>query len=213
MDASRLDRVGPVAGVLAVLLTFVSLAMTMPDMPEFMDDADKITSFYTDDSGKLMGGYLIDAFGTILLLVFVAALYVRLGGVRRGILPPASFGAGIAMCAMFMLYDVVNLAASARVEEQGATVPEIATTLNDIGFLALGVGATMFAAVFLVCAGLSALASGALPRWLAYVGFVVALGLLIPPISYVFLVPLLLWVLVASILMWMDRAPAAAATA
>jgi hypothetical protein len=213
MNQSRFGRVGPVAGVVSVVLTVISLVMTGSDMPEFMDDADNITSYYADDPGKLIAGYALDGLGTILLVVFVAALYVRLGGVRRGTLPPAAFGGAIAMCAMFMLYDVLNLAASARVDEAGSISAEEATTLNDLSFLALGAGATMFAAVFVACAGASALGSGVLPRWLCYLSFPLALGLLIVPISYVFLPVLLLWVLAVSVLMWMQPETAATTAA
>ena len=202
-EASRWERVGPAAGIVAVLLTVVSLLMTGSDMPDFIDDAEAITGYYTDDPGKLIGGYIIDAFGTILLVVFAAAVYVRLGGVRRGALPPAAFGGAIAMCAMFMLYDVINLAVSFRADEDGA-LGESAVLMNDLSFLALGVGATMFAAVFVACAAWSALGSGVLPRWLCYLSFLLALGLLIAPISWAFLPVLLLWVVAVSVLMWMD---------
>lgn len=201
-------RVGPLAGIVAVVLTVISLAMTGSDMPDFIGDAEEITAYYGDDPGKLIGGYLIDTFGTVLLLIFVAAVYVRLGGIRRGTLAPASFAGGVAMCCMFMLYDVINLAASFRAEEEGGIGAESAVTLSDLSFLALGVGATMFAAVFVACAGWSALGSGAFPRWFSYLSFVLALGLLIPPISWAFLPVLLVWVVIASICMWRDKAAA-----
>ena len=207
MQASRWERVGPAAGIVAVLLTIVSILMTGSDMPDFIDDAESITGYYTDDPGKLIGGYVIDAFGTILLVVFAAAVYVRLGGVRRGALAPAAFGGAIAMCVMFMVYDVINLAISFRADEDGA-LGESAVLLNDLSFLAIGVGATMFAAVFVACAAWSALGSGVLPRWLCYVSFLLALGLLIAPISWAFLPILLLWVLVVSVLMWMTPSAA-----
>jgi hypothetical protein len=210
MQRSRSERVGPVAGVLAVLLTIVSILMTGSDMPDFIDDADAITGYYTDDPGKLIGGYIVDAFGTILLVVFAAALYVRLGGVRRGTLPPAAFAGAIAMCAMFMVYDVINLAISFRADEDGA-LGESAVLMNDLSFLALGVGATMFAAVFVACSAWSALDTEVLPRWLCYLSFLLALGLLIAPISWAFLPVLLLWVVAVSVLMWMDPRAADAA--
>lgn len=209
MSTQRADRIGPAAGIVAVVLTVISLVLTGSDMPDFMDDADKITAYYSDDPGKLLAGYMIDAFGTILLVVFAAAVYVRLGGIRGGTLPPAAFGGAIAMCAMFMAYDVINLAAAARADEGGSIGPEEATTLNDLSFLALGAGATMFAAVFVACTGASALRSGVLPRWLAYVSFALALGLVIVPISYVFLPVLLLWVVAVSALIWMSPAESA----
>jgi hypothetical protein len=215
MNTPRWERVGPIAGVLAVVLTVVSL-LVIGEGPDFIDDAEEITSFYADDPGKLIGGYLIDAFGTILLVVFAAAVYVRLGGIRGGTLPPAAFGGAIAMCAMFMLYDLLNMALAFRADEDGA-IPADAIVLNDLGFAALGVGATMFAAVFVACTALSALGSGVLPRWLCYLSFLLALGLLIAPISWAFLPVLLLWVLAVSVLMWMeprraDVAPPPAAT-
>lgn len=213
MNTSRWERVGPVAGVLSVLLTVVAVVMTSSDSPDFIDDPDKIAAYYADDPGKLMGGFIADAFGTVLLVVFAAALYVRLGGVRRGTLPPAAFGGAVAMAVMFMVYDVINLGLAFRADEDGGVPLESAAVLNDISNLALGFGATMFAAVFVAGTALSALESGVLPRWLAYVSFPLALGLLIAPISWAFLPILLLWVLAASVVMWMDRTPAAEAPA
>lgn len=206
MDTSRLGRVAPVAGIVSVVLTIVAVLMTGSDTPDFIDDAAAITAYYEDDPGKLIGGYLIDAFGSILLVVFAAGLYVRLGGVRRGTLPPAAFGGAIAMSSMFILYDAINLALSFRADEDGAIPPDAGALLNDLSFLVIGVAATMFAAVFVACAAWSALGSGVLPRWLCYVSFLLALGLLIAPISYVFLPVLIVWVLVVSVLMWTDPA-------
>jgi hypothetical protein len=207
------SRVGPVAGILAVLLTVVAVVLTSGDMPDFIDDAETIAAYYEDDPGKLIGGYVIDALGTILLVVFAAALYVRLGGVRRGTLPPAAFGGAIAMAAMFMVYDVINLGLAFRADEDGTVPADTAALLNDVSNLALGLGATMFAAVFVACAAWSALGSGVLPRWLCYVSFLLALGLLIAPISWAFLPILILWVLVVSVLMWMQPQPAATTVA
>lgn len=209
MDNKRGERLGPVAGVLAVVLTVISFVMTSDDTPDFIDDPQKIADYYANDPGKLMGGFLIDTFGTILLVVFAAAVYVRLGGIRRGTLPPAAFGGALAMCAMFMVYDAINLGLTFRADEDGSVPTDSAAVLNDISNLALGLGGTMFAAVFVACTALSALGSGVLPRWLAYVSFPLALGLLVAPISWAFLPVLLLWVLAVSVLMWMDREPAA----
>jgi hypothetical protein len=206
------SRVGPVAGIVAVVLTVISVVLTSGDMPDFIDDAETIAAYYEDDPGKLIGGYVIDALGTALLLVFAAALYVRLGGVRRGTLPPAAFAGAVAMAALFMVYDVINLGLAFRADEDGAVPPDTAALLNDVSNLAIGLGATMFAAVFVACAAGSALGSGVLPRWLCYVSFPLALGLLIAPISWAFLPILLLWVLVVSVLMWMQPETAATTT-
>lgn len=202
MDTRRSERIGPVAGVIAVVLTVISFVMTNSDAPDFIDDPDKIASYYADDPGKLMGGFTIDALGTVLLVVFAAAVYVRLGGIRRGTLPPAAFGGAVAMGAMFMVYDVINLGLTFRADEDGSVPADTAAVLNDIANLALGLGATMFAAVFVAATAWSALGNGALPRWLCFASFVVALGLAIPPISWAFLLLLLIWVVVVSVVMW-----------
>lgn len=203
MDTTRGERFGPVAGVLAVVLTVISVVLTSDGMPDFIDDPATIAGYYADDPGKLMVGYLVDTFRTVLLVVFAAAVYVRLGGIRRGTLPPAAFGGAVAMCAMFMVYDVINLGLAFRADEDGSVPTDSAAVLNDISNLALGLGATMFAAVFVGCTAWSALGNGALPRWLCFVSFVLALGLVIAPISWAFLPILLLWVVVVSVLMWM----------
>ena len=206
------SRVGPVAGIVAVVLTVISVVLTSGDMPDFVDEAETIAAYYADDPGKLIAGYVIDALGTAFLVVFAAGLYVRLGGVPRGTLPPAAFGGAIAMAALFMVYDAINLGLAFRADEDGAVPTDTAAVLNDVSNIAIGVGATMFAAVFVACAAWSALGSGVLPRWLCYASFLLALGLLIAPISWAFLPILLLWVLVVSVLMWM-RPETAAATA
>lgn len=203
METARWQRTGPVAGIAAVVLTVVAVLMTGSDMPDFIDDAGSITAYYSDDPGKLKGGYLIDMFGTILLIVFAAAVYVRLGGVRRGTLPPAAFGGAVGMVSMFALYDAINLALAFRADEDG-TLPEAGVVLNDLGFLVFGVAAAMLAAVFVACTAASALGSGALPRWLCWLSFPLALGLLIAPIAWAFLPILLLWVLAVSVVMWLE---------
>ena len=204
MNTTRGERLGPVAGVLAVVLTVISFVMTSEDTPDFIDEPDKIADYYASDPGKLIGGFVIDTFGTVLLVVFAAAVYVRLGGIRGGTLPPAAFGGAVAMCAMFMVYDVINLGLAFRADEDGSVPADSAAVLNDISNLALGLGGTMFAAVFVGCTAASALGSGVLPRWLAYVSVPLVIGLLIGPISWAFLPVLLLWVLAVSVLMWMD---------
>lgn len=55
---------------------------------------------------------MIDTFGTILL--------------RRGTLPPAAFGGAVAMCAMFMVYDVINLGLTFRADEDGGVAADSA---------------------------------------------------------------------------------------
>ena len=211
MDTRRSERVGPVAGVIAVLLIVISIVMTGEEMPDFIDDPAKIADYYANDPGKLMGGYVALAFATALLLVFAAAVYVRLGGIRRGTLPPAALGGAVAMCAMFMVNAVINLGLTFRADEDGSVPTDTAAVLNDISNLAIGLGGTMFAAVFVACTAWSALGNRALPRWLCFVSFVVALGLAIPPISWAFLLLLLIWVVAVSVVMLMRPTGADAA--
>ena len=76
--------------------------------------------------------------------------------------------------------------------------------------LLLGAG---FAGLLLVLiASILSLQTGVLPRWLAWLGIVVAIVLLFDVI-YVNIVPLLIWVLAASIVLLMRREETATAAA
>ena len=98
---------------------------------------------------------------------------------------------------MFMVYDVINLGLAFRADEDGSGPGRTAAAvLNDISNLALGLGGTMFAAVFVACTALER-AGHRCPAALALLTSASRSpsACSIAPISWAFLPILLLWVL------------------
>jgi hypothetical protein len=149
-----------------------------------------------------------------LILVFAAAVFSRIrtaGATRLG--SAAALAGAIGMAAMFHLYDVVNLAAAFRADEDGTINPDVAAALSDLGFTALGVAATSFAALWIAATGVAGLRTGALPAWLCWISLVLAVGLLIAPIAFIFLLGVMLWILIGSVILWTQPTPPARAAA
>ena len=81
--------------------------------------------------------------------------------------------------------------------------PATAAALNDFSSLIIGIAAPVALAVFVAATGIVSIATGVLPRWLGWLSLLLALGLLIPYISFVFWVPFGVWVLVVSVLLYL----------
>jgi hypothetical protein len=74
------------------------------------------------------------------------------------------------------------------------------------------VGAELAAALLLVATGLAILRYSALPRWVAWISFLFALWLLIPPIGWAgLLVGVPLWTIIVAVLLWMRSGDESAA--
>jgi hypothetical protein len=146
--------------------------------------------------------------GGIFFLVFVGARLLAFEG-PGAFLTSIAFGAGLATAILTMLIPAPNLAAAISENELTAEAALGVSIIDDAFF----VGAELSAALLLVATGLVILRYGALPRWLAWVSFVFALWLLIPPVGWaglLFGVPL--WTLAVAVLMWMRPAGEPVAT-
>jgi hypothetical protein len=119
-----------------------------------------------------------------------------------------AFGGGLGK-AVFDLAVVGNTAAGALAAEEGLT-PAAAQAIfwmDDTFF----VGAQMMALVFMAASAMIVLRTRVLPVWMGWLALLIALGLLIVPIGWAFLlfgVPL--WVLLASVILFLraSRVPA-----
>jgi hypothetical protein len=210
---STLERLAPLSGVLVVVLTVASLII-VGEQPDFVDEPDAVAEFYADDPGKLIGGFYVDALGSVILIWFAgsvrSALRVAEGG--EGRLSAVSFGGGIAAAVLFLAYDAINLAGAFRADEDGAIDPAVAASLNDVSSLMLGGGAAMASAIFIAAAALVALRRRAvLPAWFAWISIPLAI-LLISPFGFIGLFGLLPWILIASIVLYMGQRESAPGT-
>lgn len=165
-----LDRLGAAAGI-AVVLLFLAIIMVVPALPAPNRSIARIARAATDDErGILLGSYL----GALLsgaLLLFGAAIAARLRRV-----------AGAA--GDWWLVALVGIGATAvGLTSDTAVVTFVRAVGHGVRGEALwtgypsgpdGVQIAVPLAIFFLGAGLGARAAGALPRWLARMGVVLA---------------------------------------
>jgi hypothetical protein len=214
---TRWQRYEPLAGVVFVVLALIAL-ITAPG-EDFLAEPSEVADYYVDNSGRMtvagiIGGYAIFAF-----FWFVGAVRnrLRVPETPEGGLPALAFGGGVAAATLMLVSNAANLAGAFRADEDGAIDPAVAAALNDISSLIIGIAAPVALAVFVAATGIVSITTGVLPRWLGWLSLLLALGFLIPFISFVFWVPFALWVLAVSVLLYLrpheQPAPTTTATA
>ena len=206
MAGRNLARLGGVCGLLFVLLLVPAYVVGYPDAPTPTSGAGEVIGYFgaSPDTFVLANGVLA-IFSTFFFVWFLAALHGVLGRVEggEGGLSSAALAGGtlfiVLSCAGYAA-EVVYPAAMLRFENF--------TPGAEPAFTALALSAWLYhfcqvgASVMVTATSLVALGTGVLPRWLALVGFVVALLTLLH-----FLLPLpgalagLLWVALVSALM------------
>ena len=216
--ARQSERWAPLSGIIFVVLMFVG-TFFVADVPD-PDAAQQQLATYLADSGNhtrnLIGAY-IWVVGALAFLWFVTGLrsVLRRAEAGAGTLSNLVFGAGVIYSALMMASAVAFAALAYAVGLRGATVsdPDFVRVLPQMAWMILLLGAGFAGLLLVLTASILSLQTGVLPRWLAWLGVVVAIVLLFDVI-YVNIVPLLIWVLAASIVLHMRRqeTPTAAAS-
>jgi hypothetical protein len=210
----RVERLGPLAGIIAVVLfvvgVFLSEGMTNP--PDDDAAAQAFLDYYQDEEGGILVAGWVFQLGAVFFLWFLGSLRVRLLAAegRVGRLTATAFAAGIVTATCALLLPASDMAGALSKDE---ITPDGAVVFNNLGDMFF-LGAEFASAVFLAAAGLIILSSRMLPRWLGWVSLVFALWLLIAPIGWaalLFGVPL--WILVVSVLLYLRPAVAEPAPA
>jgi|SRR5215210_2511846 len=206
MVGRGLARLGGLCGLLYVLLMVPAYVVGYPDAPTPTSGAEDVVGYFgaSPDTFVLANGVLA-VFSTFFFLWFLGALYGvlrRAEGEEVGLSSAALAGGTLFMvlsCAGYAA-EVAYPAAVLRFENfaPGAQPAFTSLVLSAWLYHFCQVGAS----VMVTATSLVALGAGVLPRWLALVGFVVALLTLLH-----FLLPLLgaivglLWVALVSALM------------
>ena len=218
MVGRGLARLGGVCGLLYVLLMVPAYVVGYPDAPTPGSSAQEVIEYFGASPGTfVLANGVLAVFSTFFFLWFLTALH---GVMRR------SEGAGLSSAVLTggTLFIVLSCAGYA------AEVIHPATTLRfenfasgaQHAFASLALSAWLYhfcqvgASVMISATSLIVLETGVLPRWLALVGFVVALLTLLH-----FLLPLigavagLLWIATVSALLLVSSggAPAPRRTA
>jgi hypothetical protein len=131
--------------------------------------------------------------GALAFLWFLTRLRSVLRAAQDGILPNVVFGAGVIYSALMMASGVTFAAVAYAVGLRDAPLsnPDLVRVLPQMAWMILLLGAGFAGILLVVAACIVSFQTGVHPRWLAWLGIVVAIVLLFDVI-YVNIVPLLM---------------------
>ena len=180
------------------------------DVPKGDASAQEIASYLTDSGNhtrNIIGAYLW-VLGGLAFLGFVAGLrsVLRRAEGDPGTLSNLVFGAGVVFTAVWSVSAAAIASVAYAVEFSDARVsnPDLVTVLPSLGGLLLLLGGGFAGILLLAATSILIFRTGVLPRWLAWLGIVVAIALVFD-VTYMNILPLVGWVLVASIAMLRRR--------
>jgi len=189
----------PLTGVAFVVILIIAFAIG--GWPEPADSSvDSIVNFYVDNKDSIVVGSFLSVLAGLMLIVFGAFLRRLLhdAGGEGEILSLVSF-AGLVTVAIGLAIDgTILLAAAESAEDIDPAAVQALQALYDNDYLPIALGV----AAFLWGTGLSAMQSGALPKWLA--GLMILLGVIaFTPIGFVAAIGAGLLVLVLGVMLTM----------
>jgi hypothetical protein len=203
------ERLAALSGLVAVALWVIGVVLEeVSNLPG--EDPNEILSWFQDESNTILSGAFIFMLGSLFFLIFIGALRVRLvrAESESAFLSAIAFGAGLVVVALTLLIPGPNLAGALAKDDLTPEAAQALTVVDDAFF----VGAELAAALLLIATGLAILRYGALPRWVAWISFLFALWLLIPPIGWAgLLVGVPLWTIIVAVLLWMRSGDESAA--
>jgi hypothetical protein len=191
----------PLGGIAFIVLFVVGIILfTTPDVD---NSPQQITSFYDDEGNRtqlIISGYLLVLSG-VFFLWFLGSLRARLleveGGAGR--LTSIMFSSGIVFVTMLMAAAACFMFVAGEITFADAPVdPEIARVLPDLGWSFLLIGGAFAAIAIIDAASVLILRTGLFPAWIAWLGFVAAVVLLIAFLVFP-IAALLVWVGVVSL--------------
>ena len=172
-----LQKIAAASGLFAAILIVISAFGFSADGPDLADPAAKFKAYYAEEADKLQAGALVLTFVAIEILWFTGFLSGQLSRIetaRRGfdrvsrpILP-----AGALVAAGLVLVAVMDAVITGLPTDTGADIYRALSHISGAAFMLVAVGAI----VLMTATSLAILALGGAPKWLAWVGFVGALG-------------------------------------
>ena len=202
-------RWAALSGIVFVVLMLVGAAF-VERCAEGRRVRSEIASYLTDSGNhtrNIIGAYLW-VLGGLAFLGFVTGLrsVLRRAEGDPGTLSNLVFGAGVVFTAVWSVSAAAIASVAYAVEFSDARVsnPDLVTVLPSLGGLLLLLGGGFAGILLLAATSILVFRTGVLPRWLAWLGIVVAVSLVFD-VAYMNILPLVGWVLVASIAMLRRR--------
>jgi hypothetical protein len=203
------QRWAALSGIVFVALMLVGATFVL-DVPKGDASAQEIASYLTDSGNhtrNIIGAYLW-VLGGLAFLGFVTGLrsVLRRAEGDPGTLSNLVFGAGVVFTAVWSVSAATIASVAYAVEFSDARVsnPDLVTVLPSLGGLLLLLGGGFAGILLLAATSILIFRTGVLPRWLAWLGIVVAIATVFD-VAYMNILPLVGWVLVASIAMLRRR--------
>lgn len=170
----------------------------------FADPDRQFVSLFSDSgnrTGYLAGSFLLLLAG-LAFVWFADALSCEAGIHRAALLiTGAAAAAGMIVAALALATVPLSLSFGAFVDDPGLEAGQ--AVLPQFGFVALGMGAMVPAAIFIVIA---ARTPGLLPRWLALTSFPIAILVALTAFLFMPFILFIIWVLAVTASQW-RRAP------
>lgn len=202
------ERLAALAGIVAVVLWIVG-ALVLGEPPEEEEGqgaaatAADVLRWYQDESGTILAGGFIFQLGALSFFIYLVALRMRLADAEgaNGFLTLLASGAGIAGAIFLLALPGPDMSGALNEEELSAEGALALRNIDDVFFI----GTQLSAALFVAAAGLVAVRLQALPAWLGWASFPLALWLLLPPIGWAGLIlGMPLWILATSVLLYLS---------
>jgi hypothetical protein len=203
MADSRWDRLASLAGVAFVLMVVAGLVITKAagDSPADGATSEEMLAYYTNDSASAGIGAYLWALSAVPFLWFLASLRGTLRAVEgpSGRLSTAALAGGIAGIALLVVSAACQFAAIDGAVDDVLSA-EAAQALFALGTWAFVV-AFFFMGVMTGATAIVALRTRLVPKWIAWTGLVIAVGLLTPAVFFVLFL-FLVWIVVLSVALY-----------
>jgi len=174
---------GPAAVVVTLIGWLIAGMLPLPESPSL--STAEVVSFFTDESNRVMAGFVIASIGVVLAAPMFALISVHMLRVE-GRIPVLAFTQLIvaAVTVIINMFPQMLFAIAAFRADRNA---DDIVLLNDIAWLLLFTGITPFI-VQNVVVGLAVLrdTSGIFPRWLGFLNFWVAVSFLPDVLAFFF---------------------------
>jgi hypothetical protein len=198
----------PLAGILAIVVIVIAFAVG-GESPDADDSLRKVVSFYRDNDSEQVIAAALLGWGAALLLLFGAGLWriVREAETERHGASSLLLGGSVLWAAGATIFAGITFTLGDVADDLSPAAIQALNALNSDMFFTVAVGTFAFA----VGAGMSALNTGILPKWLGWAAIVIGIVAITPAGFFGFLA-FGVWVLIASIVLLM-RGPTPARAA
>lgn len=198
-----------IAGVAYAVLAFIALTL-LTRQPSLSLSSEEIAAWYEDAANRapVVIGLNLAAISSVAFLWFVAVIRRRVGDTEDRFFGTVFLGSAIVYVGIWLVAATLLAAAAVAPELfAGSAVDKASHTLmaGTAGGLLLVAGPRV-QAVFVLTTSTLILRSGVMPKWLAYLGYVMGLVLFITPLIIQPLgVGFPLWVFVVSVTILFSR--------